>query len=779
MNVYRPRLYALIWLLAMAGIAWLGVGTLQRDWLETGFLALLPAAEQRPEVLQAIARQQAQLNRKLIFLTGADNSHQAQALAGQLKQSLEASGLFATVMLEVPQQRFGEQYQALFPYRYQLLDAALRQKLLDAPGTIARDNLALLYSPLGQLQAVGLERDPWLLFNRYFRGRPQGAFTLDHGVVTVRDEKRHWALLLGELHDQNLKLDKLEQLLALTENSRGQIEAKGGQLLATGMPLFTAHGSHNAQWEMSLIGAGSSLGVIALLLATFRSPRPLLLSGLAVAAGLFAAWSLSLQCFAKLHILTLVFGSSLIGVVVDYALHFFCDGIGLPHWTPRQGLRYVLPGIAFGLLTSLLGYAGLGLSPFPGLREIAVFSAIGLIVSWLTVVGLFPFLLTGFRLQRQSRMLRLSAYWQQHWPAWLLRHRVVLALALVAVIAGGLLQLTPRDDIRLLQSASAELLAADVKIKQLLPLGRDSQFFLVSGREPDDWQRNETNLLAHLDTLQQRQALSRYEGVSLGWPDAEQQRQNYALLQATLYQPAALASYMAQLGFSADAQAAEARQFVAAETKALTLNDWLNSLDEAKRSLWLGCDVTGCRSVVALNGIVDAQALAALQELPGVAWVDQVGSLSELFRAYRQRVTLLLAGVVTVLLLLLMRRLGVANACRVMAVPVLAILMALAVLGWRGELFSLFNVFALLLVLEAAVDYAVFFQMAGDEGGDKRDSTALAVTLSAMTTLLAYGLLAMSSTAIVHAFGVTLAVGIFTAVLVAPMVGYRRRPRVN
>jgi predicted exporter len=131
-------------------------------------------------------------------------------------------------------------------------------------------------------------------------------------------------------------------------------------------------------------------------------------------------------------------------------------------------------------------------------------------------------------------------------------------------------------------------------------------------------------------------------------------------------------------------------------------------------------------------------------------------------------------GVCGLLWVTLIWKLGWRNGLRVMAVPSLAMLASLAVLGWRGELFTLFNLFALLLVLEVAVDYAVFFQMADGEvdASDKRDSTSLAVTLSAFTTLLAYGLLAMSSTAIVHAFGVTLAVGILTAFLLAPLVGF-------
>lgn len=49
-------------------------------------------------------------------------------------------------------------------------------------------------------------------------------------------------------------------------------------------------------------------------------------------------------------------------------------------------------------------------------------------------------------------------------------------------------------------------------------------------------------------------------------------------------------------------------------------------------------------------------------------------------------------------------------------------------------------------------------------------STILAVTLSAITTLLSFGLLSLSDTPVVHFFGVALLVGILSAFILAPSV---------
>jgi len=158
-----------------------------------------------------------------------------------------------------------------------------------------------------------------------------------------------------------------------------------------------------------------------------------------------------------------------------------------------------------------------------------------------------------------------------------------------------------------------------------------------------------------------------------------------------------------------------------------------------------------------------------LQDLPGVVWVDQVESISSLFARYRIRATGLLAIAFCLASLGLGYKFGWRNGATIMSVPVMALAVSLAMLGWFDQLFSLFNLFALLLVLGIGVDYGLFFFMAGD----RRVSTSLGVTLSAVTTLLAFGLLAISSTEIVHAFGFTVTAGIVTALLCAPLIGLK------
>ena len=769
MNIYHPKVTAWLWLLGMMIISFLGSQALTRDWLETGFLALLPATEQNPEIDKAIKQHNELMARKVIWLTGAATSQDAIAQAQQLKQQLQQSGLFDRIVLEFSAQNYRRSYQQLFPFRYQLLDPQTKHILTVNPKDLIAQNLEILYSPIGQMQSSDLERDPLLLFSRYFNALNPVKLNVEQGVVILHDDQKYWVVLLTDLQDKTGKLEKLESLLDLVGRARSQAQASGGDLMVSGFPLFTAAGSQSANQEISIVGFGSSAGIVLIMLLTFRSLRPLLLSFLAIGCGMFSALVLSVLFFGKINIITLVFGASLIGVADDYAVHFFCDSFGSEDWNPRRGLRYILPGLFIGLLTHLLSYAGLGFSPFPGLQEMAFFSAIGLLVAWLTVVMLFPVLLTGFKPEHEPKILKLTDYWQQHWPHWLLKNKRWLSVTMVVFITGGIWQLTPRDDVRLLQSAPPGLIKTADKIKKLFPLSQDNQFFLVSGNDQSDWYHNEQQLLKRLEGLRQQHALKYYQGISNFWPIEKSQQENYRLLKQTFYESGLLKQYMTDLGFSDAAFKAEQKRFLAAANKSIALPEWLKAVDESRQKLWLGCGSGHCLSIVSLTGISDLPVLARLQNLQGVSLVDPADDLSALFARYRVGASWLLVGAYGLVFIGLGLKFGWRNGLTIISAPVVAALVSLAMTGWFDQLFSLFNLFALLLVLGIGIDDAVFFFLAKD----KRACTSLAVTLSALTTLLAFGLLAISSTEIVHAFGFTIAVGILTALMCAPLIGFR------
>ena len=188
---------------------------------------------------------------------------------------------------------------------------------------------------------------------------------------------------------------------------------------------------------------------------------------------------------------------------------------------------------------------------------------------------------------------------------------------------------------------------------------------------------------------------------------------------------------------------------------------------EAWRHLWIGKIGQDYASVVALRGVSPAS-LPALRSaatgLEGVQWVDKVGEISSLLANYRQYMGwVVVASYLGVYALLFPRYRG--RTWRAVAPAALASIATIALFGVAGVSLQLFHVLALMLLLGIGVDYGIFFQ----EQPLWRDPTAwLATCLSALSTLLSFGLLGLSQTPALRAFGLTLLIGITTVALIVP-----------
>ena len=86
-------------------------------------------------------------------------------------------------------------------------------------------------------------------------------------------------------------------------------------------------------------------GTILLIVGVFRRLSPLLLNLLALGVGIAVAFAGTFLIFGEIHVAALLFGTSLIGVAVDYGLHYCTTAFGTAAVTGRQRLAFVMPAI--------------------------------------------------------------------------------------------------------------------------------------------------------------------------------------------------------------------------------------------------------------------------------------------------------------------------------------------------------------------------------------------------------------------------------------------------
>jgi predicted exporter len=731
--------------------------------VETDILALLPQTRQDRDLDAALQAFSAELARKQIFLVGADSPEAARRAADAFTASLRGSGAFASVQLELDGD-LRRRAQVYLLHRAWLL-APPDQQALAANDTAALLNRALraAYTPLGLMQPVSLADDPLGLTNNFLRAQTPatGRARLEDSTLFVEHEGRRYLLVLAENQGSPFATDVQERVMPAIAAARAAARATGAsvEVLSSGAIQHAAAAAERAKKEISTFGAVETVAVIVLLVAVFGAMRPLLLGVMTLGLAVTAAFTMVHVLFGHVHLLALVFGSSLIGSVIDYSIHFFADRFRDPtRWTPADAVPHVGPAILLGLTTTLIGYVMLAVVPFPGLEQIAVFCMTGLAVGAGTVLCVYPVLARGMERAPLPKIgirvgEKLDAFllnWQWTAPKYL----VVAVLALA--VAAGILRLRIQDDIKSLQQSPPALVSEEQRVRDLLGTGIETRFFLVSGDSAQAVLETEEKLAQSLDGLVRANVITYYQAVSRSLPSGARQQQNHELLASAVYAPGALLDQiMGTLGFEPAVIEKRRADFNAASSP-LAVDEWLESpASQGSRHLWLGQVGARHASIVTLGGISDVQALAGIQ-VDNVRLVDRVAETSHILSRYRHTMTLLLAAIYCIAGLVLLVRFGWRDVPRMLLPSVAATLATLGLFGWLGLPFNLFTLLALWLVLGLGIDYGIFLR----HGREHRPTAILSVTLSACTTLIAFGLLAFSFTPFIRSIGSTLLVAI-------------------
>ena len=752
------RWWALLWLGAVLLVGWHQWQFWREARIDTDVLALLPRDAADVEAADATARIAESSARRVVVLLGASEAADAVRAQQVFRTTLDSSNVALEEVASAADWFDGA--RAFYaPYRDRLLTAEQRQMLQQADlAMLVQQAMVRLHGPVGA-GLTGWLADPLALWPQWWQQRvlASGVQVGEHGLVMA--DGRHWAVLQLELAGSAFRLDgepHLERALAqAADAARAQVD--GLRILRAGVPLHAEAAAVQANNEINTIGWGSLAAVLLLAFLAFRSPRPIMLVALSLLVGCAVGLSVTALLFERVHLLTLVFGASLVGVAEDYGIHWFASRQGYPQQDRWCLLRHLLPGLWLALLTSAAAYLVLGLAPFPGLRQMAVFSVAGLTGAFLSAILWLPWL--DARPPRDSRFAWALGASLRFWPCFRPGVGWAWAAVLAAIfIVSGLLRLEVRDDLRSLQSSPEALIAEQIEAGRVLGLPSPAQFFLVRGADAQQVLEREETLVEHLVTLHQQQQIGGWRAIT-DWLPSQRRQQADAQLSARQE-----GQVLEQLGQLLD----ETLSRPAFASAPLALQDWLAApVSLPARALWLGELGEGMASVVMLDDPARGGSLqplhAAAVDIEGVRFVDRAADYSQLLGHYRGLMSwLLLAGVVAVHLLL-MWRFGAA-AWRVMLPTLLAALLTLALLGWMGEPLQLFNVLALILLLGMGIDYGIFLM---EHRGD--DSAWLAVCVGAASTWLSFGLLSLSATPALHAFGLTLLFGIGLVWLLSPL----------
>ncbi|WOI25430.1 hypothetical protein R1T44_15080 [Cobetia amphilecti] len=549
------------------------------------------------------------------------------------------------------------------------------------------------------------------------------------------------------------------------------------RLLRSGLVFHASNGAQQAKQEMSTIGLGSLIGVLLLLWAVFRTPRRLPLLLVPVATGVLFALPLTWWAFGGLHVLTLAFGASLIGISIDYVLHLECMRRLATHG--RGGLAALWPGLTLGLCSSLAAYLAITLTPMPGLRQMGMFAALGLIGAWLSVRLWLPQLpLPAQATREDSPAARAAGCLARAIPG--KRSWQALGLLLMAALA-SLYGLRSDDRLTQLNPSPASLINEQREVQRLLA-EPDGLRYLIVQAETDAALL--TRLHALEGTFQQlnaRQQLGHWASLAQQLPTLAQQQANLGAMRertrTLLPQVLSTAGLPPELVKRAEQAIAGAHPLRPADWVALPAG-------EMGQRLWL--DSRTAAIGIVRFGDVTAHGSAALARLAAddesLEYVDQVARLSTTLGRIRSEMAWLVGGAVVLISLLLALRYR-RSTWRALLPPLGGLVLTLAALTLAGVGLNLFHLLGLLLVLGIGLDAGIFCaehparsaekgnptrsanekaEQGKSEASTSRASQAslLAISLSCASSLLAFGLLSFSQTPALAALGLACLLGL-------------------
>ncbi|MGE5626207.1 MAG: MMPL family transporter [Bacillota bacterium] len=750
-----------VWLVSLGllcGVAWMRLDL--RNPVDSDILSMLPAEQDSGALAAASERTRDAFVNEVLILVSGEDAKAARAAAEAAQRAATAGGLET----EDNGASLDRLLKVYHDHRYALLDGAGAKRYADqGPRALATDTAVSLGSPAGMANVFG--SDPGGILTRFLAGLPQPypGFLPDGPFFSAEKDGKHWFLLRTELGGGAFAM----QGSSRAANAVAAARAAAGEacprcdFAATGAPLFAEAGQREGKSESLWLSTTSTLLIMALIAWVFRSFAPHVLAGLQLVASVLAGTAAVVICFGSIQVLTLVFGTTLLGVAIDYAFLYFAE-----YWfgggKPAGVMRAVKPGLTLGLATGVLAFAFLLLAGLPALTQFAVFSAAGLLEAGLLVALIFPVTLTRFT----EVPVNAAVLWPQRFiqaacrPS---RWRWLLPLAAVVLSVPGWLRLHASDDVRELQNFPPELINTDVHIREVLGQVPPPGFFLIEGRDLDEALGRETSLFSRLHAGVPAAAPL---GLSRFLPPAADQEASLAAWQKTFADPASLARAYGQLGLPPKLAEHSAADWRAAPHAPMPADALFAAAPDLKRFVITAQDGVALIATLTAKSELDTAPLEeAAAAVPGTRFVAPLARIADTFHRVRIRATWLVILGYLLISALLLWRYGLREAWRLLYPPLLALGLTLGFLGWLGEPLNLFVLVALILILGLGRDYAVFLR----EGGAAQRSPALAVSLSAVCMLCSFGLLAFSRIPVLHVFGLASLVGILASFLGAPL----------
>ena len=678
-----------------------------------------------------------------------------------MEDSAQAAELIAYLWLNQPPEAFCALTNRLAPERLASVLADTRSELTTSLS--AQDIARLSYDPFGftQLPQFSMTGSASMSQGEEAFSSPDGTFRLL--FVQPATEPKSYLESAAWLQSMHAQIEAARR--------SGKIPADV-RVRFTGGPAFITEISAGMERDMKQ----SALGTFALIALLFwwahRRWRPLLWLMAMLLLVLVGTLALGGLILGEINVISLGFAAILLGLAVDYGLVLYQEAVAETALDLRALRKLMTPGILWSAVTTAFAFGLLAFAGLPGLAQLGIFVAIGVILA--AVVMLYVFLPLVHAAARTVGETKSADAHPSVRSTGRLPWLTTAILALACVIILGVRWPALDRSANSLQPLHCEANNALNELKLRLSESGDPLWLLVSGRDESEVAHRLFATEHALNEVPRGPGQWNFSFPTGIWPSPENQQSNRGAASALaanrpLMQIAATNGGFTPAAIALSDSVCASWQSAASTTGTVRptneLCRWIFSKFAARTEAgWLAMGVVYAPTNRASSGSLNAASLAA--KLPaGVTLTDWTLLGDVLLRHVESRVVwVMLAMLLTVggCLWLAFRRVDeVLLSCAALGFGVALLLAIMGVAGWS---WNLMNLTALPLLLGSGVDYTIHIQLAlrrhkGD-AARVRQSTGRAVFLCAGTTVAGFGSLAWSSNGGLASLGAVCATGI-------------------
>ena len=682
--------------------------------------------------------------------------HKIRELSNQVRVQLEVGGGDYNALLEF----FDEHKYAL------LSDHIARQLSHGGAAELAEEAVANVYSPFFISPFTNVETDPFLLVNGKVEDLLE-ALTVNLPTLQMQDnllytsvEGKNNIFMTMDLPVEFSSADGRFQFMRQFLNYVDELSRSSGvSIYYSGVPVHSFYSQKSAQLQISIISTISIIATFFLFWFTYKSIAVFIvcMGTLALSTGL--AYCITSILFPSIHIFSFVFGTSVIGVTMDYSIHY------ITHWYFENGARDVIKKIFaslfLGLLTTVISYVALSFSSIALLRQLSVFSIVGVTGSFLTVVIVFPLIFKNPPKNNNNRVLTLSETYLRSYSSVFANRRKMLSFAaaiLICVSVWGVTKIRTDFSATGLYSIPDNLIVQEIAVNERMGNMSNTDLIIVKADSVDALAEKE-ELLAPLLKDEQYLALSKF------LPSIEKQRENILLVKKEL---------LPLLEQQAEALALDRQTFLNIRKDIEQSGEHLVGIEQlaqfsvlsSLQKLILKND-SAYFSVIILQKGVNAQKKNSIEAAEfGIKVFSVLPAINAALNKTAYEAMLFNIGAYVLIFFVIFMFLYKKQALVIIAIQIVCLLLNLGMHGLFGIPVNIFSILALILSLGISMDFFIFFS----HNAEIKGITFIAVFLSMLTTILSFGTLSFSSFIPVRSFALSLFIGIVCAFVFAPIV---------